>query len=716
MKTLSFRLLEIPRSEAGTSWNPTSRMDLANPLAKVGRVTPCAPFGDSQGARGAHGVTRPALRFLGLSLLLVAMRAEIQADELQPQAPPIPPPIIVRDSGDAVLEGGLRPAGGASLYSIGQPTDEEQLYLEYINRSRSNPPAEGVRLATTTDPDVLSAYAYFGVSTNALVQQFNTNLPAPPLSMNSNLIAAARRHSQDMFVTVFQGHTGSDGSTLATRLAEAGYAVSAAGENVYSYALSVLHGHAGFNVDWGVGTNGMQSPPGHRINILNSLYREVGIGVVLGTNSKTDGSTVSSVGPQLVTQDLGSRAGLKPFITGVAYFDFNNNGFYDLGEGLGGVRVDVTGASDYAMTANSGGFSVPVPGDGTYPVIFSFGGQTLTQRVSAVAGGKNVKLDFIPSYQAPAVTGTEHPFIGWTNSYTFGPVTAATNYQWRSSRLVPYSLIDGAEFGGTNMNFTGSPSYPKITNSVKSAGTYSFHLAHPDPPGPQTIEIKRSLRPGINAQLRFASRLGWATADQVARAQISTNGGANWIDLWTQAGTGTAGETTFKLRTNSLAAFAGSEVRVRFVYDFSFGTYYANVSAGYGWYLDDIAFGFMDEMTQTTTNTTDSVASFGFNPADTNRYELSVRALVSGRVLDFGPPSVVVGHPAPPQLAVTRSGASLLLRWPTNHSGFTLQASPTVRLSGSWSNVAGAPSIQGTNYQVTVGTGTPLIFYRLRQP
>jgi hypothetical protein len=93
-----------------------------------------------------------------------------------------------------------------------------------------------------------------------------------------------------------------------------------------------------------------------------------------------------------------------------------------------------------------------------------------------------------------------------------------------------------------------------------------------------------------------------------------------------------------------------------------------------------------------------------------------VRALLSGRALDFGPPTVVAGIKVPPHLVVLRSGTNLWLRWPTNHSGFTLQASPTVELAGSWTNVPGAPSIQGTNHQVTVGSGAPLIFYRLRQP
>ncbi len=716
MKTLSVRPSEMPPPGIRISLNQTSRLDLVKLFAKAGRVTPCAPFRDSPAARGAHGVTRPTLMFVAFSLLLVVLRAELQADEIEPQAPPAPPPIIVRDAAALVPDVGLRPAGGPALYSIGQPTDEEQLYLEYINRARANPPAEGSWLAALTDPDVVNAYAYFSVNTTALVQQFSTNLPAPPLSMSSNLVASARRHSQDMFMHVFQGHTGTDGSTLGTRLADAGYSLSTAGENVYSYALSVLHGHAGFNVDWGYGANGMQVPPGHRLNILSSGFREVGIGVVLGSNSKTNGSTVTSVGPQLVTQDFGSRFGLTPFITGVAYFDFDHNGFYDPGEGLGGVRVDVGGASRYAMTANSGGFSVPVPSDGSYPVTFSFGGQTLTQRVSTVSGGKNVKLDFTPAYQAPVITGTTQPFIGWTNHFTFSPVITATNYQWRSSKLLPYSLIDGAEYGGTNMIITGSSTYPRITNSVKYAGTYAFHFAHPAPPGPQILEIKRLLRPGTNAQLRFASRLGWASADQVAHTQISTDGGVSWASLWSQAGTSSAGETTFKLRTNSLAAFAGEQVRVRFVYDFSFGTYYSGVGTGYGWYLDDLSFSGVEEVTQTTTNTTDSAASFGFNPPDTNRYELSVRALLSGRVLDFGSPKVVAGIKAPPQLAVVRSGTNLWLRWPTNQSGFTLQASPTVLLSGSWTSVPGAPSVQGTNYQVTVGTGAPLIFYRLRQP
>ena len=38
---------------------------------------------------------------------------------------------------------------------------------------------------------------------------------------------------------------------------------------MFSYAKSPLHGHAGFNVDWGSGDNGMQTGRGHRINLMS---------------------------------------------------------------------------------------------------------------------------------------------------------------------------------------------------------------------------------------------------------------------------------------------------------------------------------------------------------------------------------------------------------------------------------------------------------------
>jgi hypothetical protein len=328
-------------------------------------------------------------------------------------APPPAPPIV---EGRAPFSIHSPNAPTAQLYSIGDPTNEEQYYLELINRARSNPTAEGIRLASTTDPNVLSAYNAFGVNLVLMQSQFVLILSAPPLSMNSTLMNAARAHSQNMLQNNYQGHSGPDGS-LTTRLA--GYTAGAngwsAGENVYAYSKSVWYGHAGFEVDWGgsAAAGGMQSPPGHRQNIHSANFREVGVGVVLGSSGGSGG-----VGPQLVTQDFGTLGGLLPFVTGVVYRDLNNNGFYDPGEGLGGVTVTIANVNSYAVTASSGGYSVPVSGSGNYTVTFSGGAAPTTQRNVSVLNGQNAKVDYI-------VTGSASPTPTPTATVPPGPPTLA---------------------------------------------------------------------------------------------------------------------------------------------------------------------------------------------------------------------------------------------------------------------------------------------------
>jgi hypothetical protein len=316
-------------------------------------------------------------------------------------APPPAPPVI--SAAPFSIESSESTT--AQLYSIGDPTNEEQYYLELINRARANPPAEGIRLAITTDGSVLAAYSAFGVNLVLMQSQFALIPPAPPLSMNATLLTAARAHSQNMLQNNYQGHSGPDGS-LTTRLASytSGANGWSIGENIYAYSTSVWYGHAGFEVDWGGSavTGGMQSPPGHRQNIHSTTFREVGIGVVLGSNG--------GVGPQLVTQDFGTTGGLLPFVTGVVYRDLNNNGFYDPGEGVGGVTVTVSNASSYAVTATSGGYSVPVPGSGNYAVTYSGGGVPTSQRNVSVINAQNVKSDYVVTGSAtPTPTPTPSP-------------------------------------------------------------------------------------------------------------------------------------------------------------------------------------------------------------------------------------------------------------------------------------------------------------------
>ena len=355
-----------------------------------------------------------------------------------PVAPPAGPPSQTRTTLTAAGAPALN-AAPPTPYSIGEPTAEEQLFLEYINRARAHPPAEGQRLKNTTDPDVRAAYAYFGVDLNLMASQFAALGPVPPVSMNAKLTAAARAHSQDMYINVYQDHTGTDGSNPGTRITAQGYIWNAYGECVYANAESVFYGHAGFEVDWGgtAATGGMQSPPGHREIIHSATYGEVGVGVVLGVNSN---AAQAYVGPLLVTEDFGSRSGLTPFITGVAYNDANQNQFYDIGEGLGGVTVTVSGSAYYATTAQAGGYSVPVPGAGTYTVTFQAAGWSTVQTNVTVTGAANVKVDYVPTAaEMSLVTVSASPTNGGTvsggGSYPVGSAiqlsaTAANNWRF----------------------------------------------------------------------------------------------------------------------------------------------------------------------------------------------------------------------------------------------------------------------------------------------
>ena len=346
------------------------------------------------------------------------------------------------------------------------------------------------------------------------------------------------------------------------------------------------------------------------------------------------------VGPQIVTQDFGIEGGkLNVFITGVAYYDFNANGVYDIGEGIGGVTVTVPGINYYALTSESGGYSIPVP-NGNYTVIFT--ANALSNQFAAVVSAANsVKQDYMPAYTPPVVTGPALASVGQAGAYTFSSVGAATSYQWKQNRRVAFTLVEGAESGlTTNVTATVSGGYPVVTNDVKNSGSFSFHLAHAQPVA-QVLSLNRLLRPSSTSQLLFAGRLGFANTGEVARCQISTNGGMNWQDIWTRAGTGGSGESAFSNQTVSLAAFNGQESMLRFVFDHAGGDYYTPGTGVVGFYLDDIAVSNAEELIEPAVTDVASGTAFSFNPASPGEYSLRVRAKVSARILDFGPANLV---------------------------------------------------------------------------
>jgi hypothetical protein len=188
-----------------------------------------------------------------------------------------------------------------------------------------------------------------------------------------------------------QEHVLPNEPALGTRIRDAGYNFRTVSENIYAFAESHFHGHAGFVIDWGEGPGGIQDPPGHRINIMDPDVIEVGISVLEDLDPRT------MVGPLLVTQDFGQPRRLDdPQIVGVVWRDLDRNGIYDPGEGYSNVAIEVRGASQtwMATTMTAGGYQVRVP-DGTYDVVASGSGLDSELIVSSITvAGSNVKADF----------------------------------------------------------------------------------------------------------------------------------------------------------------------------------------------------------------------------------------------------------------------------------------------------------------------------------
>ena len=486
-------------------------------------------------------------------------------------------------------------AMGQTLFSFGNPSADEQAYIEMINRARANPGAEGELLADSTHPGVTGAISYYDVDRILFQSEMNALPAKPPLAPHAALTTAARGHSQWMFNNAQQVHDQPGGQTFVQRLIAAGYGYSTAGENIYSYADDAEHGHAGFEIDWGPGPGGMQDPRGHRDNIHSGSYREIGVGVVNGTNT-VNGNTV---GPQIVTQDFGNRSNAPYYGTGVAYYDLNGNNSYDVGEGISGLTVNVSGAGYYCITADGGGWAVPLPNGtaGTRTVTFSGLGVNQTVNLIVPSNG-NAKADLKLNYAPPTFLSPPLANQGQNHTFQFTQVPGATAYHYTSTPLSAPAAENCENLA--NATATTGAGYSVVQSTVKHEGTNAWRMTFVSPVADQFIELNTVFFGGPSSGISFRSRLGQATTAAFARVQVREEGTGTWVNVYSQQGTGTSGETSFQERSASLAAMNGKRFKVRFIFDAT-GSVYVGTGANLGWYLDAISFANVSRLETSST-------------------------------------------------------------------------------------------------------------------
>jgi hypothetical protein len=255
-----------------------------------------------------------------------------------------------------------------------QPTAQEVLVMELVNRARANPEAEAVRYGIGLNDGITGAAI--------------TATPKQPLAHNLLLIDAARTHSQWMLDADIFSHTGMNDSTPTMRMSAAGYV----------FTGSWMSGE---NIAWGGTTassinltnyalqhhEGLFKSPGHRINILEANFRELGIGQKQGYFPSNGNNYLAS----MLTQNF-ARSDSSYYLTGVVYKDLNNNEFYDVGEGLSGINISFNGMT-YPVYA-AGAYSIPI-GNGTYNLTITGDALGSAAFSTVQINNANVKMDVL---------------------------------------------------------------------------------------------------------------------------------------------------------------------------------------------------------------------------------------------------------------------------------------------------------------------------------
>jgi uncharacterized protein YkwD len=129
--------------------------------------------------------------------------------------------------------------------------------------------------AGTAIPNAACALTTDTARTTAMVSALTTyrsqsSLAALPV--NAQLSQAAQAHANDIACNNLFVHTGSDGSTPETRVADAGYVATDVAENVYG-SFPPLTGQE--VISWWATD---QTDPRHNENLLTSKYTEIGVG------------------------------------------------------------------------------------------------------------------------------------------------------------------------------------------------------------------------------------------------------------------------------------------------------------------------------------------------------------------------------------------------------------------------------------------------------
>jgi hypothetical protein len=261
-----------------------------------------------------------------------------------------------------------------------------------------------------------------------------------------------------------------------------------------------------------------------------------------------------------------------------------------------------------------------------------------------VAASKNAKADLKLSYAPPQITSAASAYQTQPYPLAFSGTPGANAYQWSRHQKQASPVENCESSNGINV-ITKTGTYSVLQTAVKHQGTSAFNLQN-STGHDQCIELKGLYHGGASPSLTYQSRIRYATTAEYFRVLVKEEGTPNWIEVDTQQGTSSSGQTAFGLRTVSLTSMSGKMFRVRFLLN-STGSRYTSTGAEFGWFVDAIQFQNTSQLVNSVSGQT-SATQVALN-VTAGEYLLAVAPVITGSIFPAGQLSLqVLDSPPPP--------------------------------------------------------------------
>ncbi len=261
--------------------------------------------------------------------------------------------------------------------------------------------------------------------------------------------------------------------------------------------------------------------------------------------------------------------------------------------------------------------------------------------------------------------------------YQFSAAPLASSYQIQAAQpAAPATWLQNGETAPLEFTSDTTGTYPVLQGAgslsgigfTPRSGSKSFHLCFPLDesevdylPHNQSFSLNGEFIPEPTSSLQFHEYFRWLFSVNRLSAEISTDGGNQWTEIYGRNGsygyapgasyTNTSWDGAWHLRTISLAQWAGQPLRLRFILRPG-SVSFDGPDINHGCYLDDITLTNVRRLTasavvtQSSTSFTLNSQLTGGNLIPGNPYLLRVRSQIGTRFMGYSAALTVV--PLPP--------------------------------------------------------------------